>query len=233
MKPLITQFLMIPILCTMAYAQSMVSGILVDSAQKEIGDAYVIIGIVPAAPPAVTAPFFSTTITGRDGSFRFGNVPAGEFRICTQTPGKKFLNSCDWLDKSPTVKTDGKAAADVGKIVLQEGYLLEVDIKDLQGLVGSYKKRQQEAHLGFAVKSSNRFHVLLPSLGKAADSQYSFVVPFDTDLELSIQASFFVVADEENKSEARGNQLIRKLRFAKNDPPKPIKVAVNGVGAAK
>jgi hypothetical protein len=54
------------------------------------------------------------------------------------------------------------------------------------------------------------------------------VVPFETDLELITQASLYDVVDEESKSEQRDNVLVRKLRFAKNDGPKPVKIAVNG-----
>lgn len=205
-----------------------VSGVLADSGKKAIPAAWVILSVIPAAPPTITQPFHSITRTGTDGRFLFENVPVGEFRICMQAPGTKFLNPCDWLDQVPTVKVASKAPVNAGTVEIGEGYLLEVDVKDNQGLIAQSKRRLQQANLSFAVRGTRRFHILLQSQGKAQDSQFSFVVPFETDLELITQASLYDVVDEENKSEQRDNVLVRKLRFAKNDGPKPVKIAVNG-----
>jgi hypothetical protein len=145
-----------------------------------------------------------------------------------QAPGTKFLNPCDWQDQVPTVQVTGKTGVNAGTIEIPDGYLLEVDVKDTQGLIAQFKRRNQQAHLSFSVRGAKRLHVLAPSPGKTLDSQFSFVVPFETDLELITLASLYDVADEESKSEQRDNVLVRKLRFAKNDVPKPVKIAVNG-----
>ncbi len=206
-----------------------VSGALTGTDKKAIANAYVILSVIPAAPPAVTQPYHSITRTATDGKFRFDNVPAGDFRVCIQAPGTKLLNPCDWLDRVPTVHVVGRAAVDAGTLEIPEGYLLEVNLTDSQGLIALSKRRAQQAHLSFAIRGAGRSYIIGPTPGRPQDTQFSFVVPFDTDLELLTQVSLYDVADLDNKSEQRDNLLVRKLRFARTDVPSAVRIAVNGL----
>lgn len=207
-----------------------VNGAILETAKKGVGDAFVTLTTVPNPAQRELRGIQLTAVTAKDGSYRFTNVPAGDYRICAQVPGTKLVNPCDWGKPAVTVKVAAGATVDAGSLTLEEGYVLEVDVDDPQDLIALTKRRFQVGHLHFMVRGNGYTLPLVPTPLKKIDSQYSYVVPFDTDLEVMGYYGGFLISDPDAKSKAKnGDTLVWTVKFAKNDPPKPLKVAVGGV----
>lgn len=231
MKTILLIFASLTLLKSQTPVTGTVTGTLNDEKSKPVSNGYVLLSVIPAPAPALTKPVHLLAITGKDGKFQFDNVPSGDYRVCSQVPGSRLVNPCNWNLKLPTVTVKGKDIVDTGVIALEEGYLLEVDIKDTQGLLQQNKRKNQDAVLAFAIRTPTQFHIMTNTPGKPEDSQYSFVVPYDLDLELITTVSLYTVSDDDNLSVAKGNGLARKLKFSKGDPPKSVKISVNGLSA--
>jgi hypothetical protein len=201
---------------------------------KEVSGAFVALSANPKAPPEITRPYYSSAISDRDGKFTFSNVPAGEYRLCFQSPTENLLNPCTWADKPVIVAVREGRAMGLGVLTMEEGARLEVDINDSQGLVSTNRRRNAEVFLGFSVKGPDRAYPLNQTVGRAQDTQYSIVVPYDTDLELLTQVSGYQIEDQDALSSVRTpNQLVRKLRFSRGRASPPVRIRVNGLGGAR
>lgn len=227
-----------------------VSGTLQDESGKPISKALVVLTIQPAPPPAVTKPYYAATESAADGTYMIGNVPEGEFRLCAQAPGTRFLNPCEWgggvagglggpvsgavegpSPGAPVLAVKGTTSVNAGITELVEGYLLRVEVSDTQNVVKDNVRKLGDAHLGFEVRGLGRTLLLRPIPGGRTENEYGVVVPFDVDLDLVTHFNKFEVADEEGLSAVAEKQLTRRMRFAKADAAKSVKIRVSGVKA--
>lgn len=237
-------------LCGHCWGQAVVTGKIEDSGGKPINEALVVLNIQPAPPPAITRPYYGATLTKPDGSFRFEGVPEGQFSLCSQATGTKLLNPCEWggeiagalggpvtdaqkgpVAGAPIITVKGTAAVETGTTKLEEGYLLRVEILDAQGIVANNQRRLGNAFLTCDLRGLGRTLPMRQITKSSGEVEFFSVVPFDVDLDLTTSFNLFEVADEEGLSAVGEKQLTRRLRFAKSDAAKPVKIRVSGVKA--
>jgi hypothetical protein len=238
--------------CTLAQAQTgaTVSGGVQGPDGKPIASAFVVLAAQPPKDNVAFRPYYAATESNAAGVYKFDNVPEGQFRICVQAIGTNLLNPCEWgvqvaggltsemtevvqglNSGAPMIAVKGAGNVNAGMTKLIEGYLLRVQVNDVQNLVKDNMKRLSDAHLSFEVAGVGRTQLLRPLPGNKAINEYGVVVPYDVDLDLTTHFNRFNIVDEDNASAKADKRLSRRIRIAKGTEAPTIKIKVNGVEA--
>lgn len=210
--------------------QSVVTG-LIYGKKAPLNGSIVSLSVIPAAPPAITKPYFAITKTDATGRFLIGNVPAGNYRLCAQVENSRWVNPCEW-DSPAVLQVSDKSNVDTGTMDLDDGYLVTVSIDDPQGHVDKNRGKTYGAEIGMMVTTGPYFKHLIATPNKNG-LEYTGVIPFDKKIDLHVLTNFYQLADADKKSEDRGNATVKPLFFAKGDKEKPITLQVTALKPGK
>ena len=179
------------------------------------------------------APFRASVFTQPDGSFVVPGVPPGSHRVCVQAPGTALLNPCTWSAAPPAITVSARQAASVGTIRLETGYLVKVRLLDAARLLEATEGRVPGAQVQIGVWTPNGFFIPMRIRTRDATSRdLELPVPFGAPFELSVQSSFFDLADENNArvDPVRGARV--PLQVAAGTPATVRAFAITGRRAA-
>jgi hypothetical protein len=144
------------------------------------------------------APFRASVFTQPDGSFVVPGVPPGRHRVCVQAPGTALLNPCTWSAAPPAITVSARQAASVGTIRLETGHLVKVRLLDAGRLLEA-AEGVPGVQVQIGVWTSNGLFIPMRIRTRDATSRdLELPVPFGAPFELSVQSSFFDLADENN-----------------------------------
>ncbi len=132
-------------------------------------------------------------VTLEDGSFVTPEVPEGDYGICVEVPGSRFLDLCKW---SPVVKTRVPQERPA-EIRLVQGGELRVRIDDLAGVTPTYNGLREVPKVVVGAQTdSGAFHALRIAGRDAGGWTLALTVPFDMGLKLWVYSPEVELSDE-------------------------------------
>ena len=155
-----------------------ISGTVVDAKTQKAIPAALVVASRMGAPP-----FTKNTKSGADGAFQIRGLTAGDYLVCVQTSGDRYLNPCQWNgspvgvrlhDGGDVVRAARKANPALEKIPSPP---LSVILTDDTGVI--------------------RPVPFVASIGTS--SEFSTVVPENTKFQLNVASLFFALGDTSGK----------------------------------
>jgi hypothetical protein len=161
-----------------------------------IGGAVVGLTVVPPYPAGRLQQTQWTTVSGADGSFQFGQLPTGNYRVCSQSPGTAWLNPCEWGSQPPPLSlTPGEPSATVA-IVLNKGAVVPIRLSDPSGFLSQYEGKVPAAQLLIGVSNdASFFRTALIVSTDATGRSLQVVIPFGVTVNLIVCSSFFQLSN--------------------------------------
>lgn len=167
------------------------------------------------------------TVTGKDGSYLFTNIPAGIYTLCIQSDDQNtHLNPCVWSDKPQTVTVSPANLTVVTNPTVEKGALLRVRINDPS--LALVRKSPTDPVLLVGVWNAQ--HVFYPLAQVAKDSggaTYQANVPFATDLKVSLHGPA-IQMQVDRAAAISGASTILPVRIEKTSTSKDLTIDVIG-----
>ncbi len=185
--------------CLAQQARLNFTGVVAGTLRGDDGSAivggYVSLALLPPHPKRLPQIEW-TGVTGVGGTFRFGALNDGKYRLCAQAPKSTWLSSCDW-GLQPLVVTLS-AAEPVARvtIVMKKGVAVPIRVDDPAGLLSQHEGKTPGAHLLIGV--GNDAFVFVPASVTSQDAKgrnQQVVIPFNAPVKLVVYSSFFQLAD--------------------------------------
>ena len=148
-----------------------------------------------AAPPVVTGPPVTTTMTDSKGEFGSTSLPAGDFVACAQLPTAAVLDPCHWGTSAPVFSIQaGKSTTGV-RIVMARGAVLPIHIDDPYQLL-TPAKGAIDPNCRFFVVTAKGYRydaVIVAQGGNSRD--HTITLPFGATLNLQVFSPHLVIED--------------------------------------
>jgi hypothetical protein len=202
----------IPILlliCSVAVGQTVtasIAGTVVDSKTSKPVPAALVIASRAGAPPLT-----KNTKSGGDGTFLIQGLTAGNYLVCVQTAGDRYLDPCQW-NATPAAVTLASAQAAAGiKIALTPASVLNIQVLDAQKALSQLTKDGRHPDLTLGVWGPRGLYYPARAVGgppgaaapQASVTTYSYrlAVPLDTAL------NFYIASHDLKLGDANGVAL--------------------------
>ncbi len=187
------------------------------------------VGGGPAPRVARTA---ATAAIQSDGTFQIPSLYDGTYQICTQTPGKDWLNSCEWGGTGNTaLLTPSQANLQIA-IALTKGAVVWIRVNDPGQLLLANEGKTPGAHLLVGVGTD--VHYFQTAMVVAQDSSartYQLLLPFDRSLAIVVNSARFQLADANGKALPAFGHTIPILVPSGQTPP-TITLSVIGLDSS-
>lgn len=147
-----------------------------------------------------------TAVTGDDGSFRIGGVPAGLYRLCAEKGSAALLNPCQWSSAPPTVMVSSGQESSID-ITAQTGIWTHIRVDDPSGLLSSNPMLDD---LLVTVKTDSGAH--LPAMRERAERSgqtLKVLVPQGIPVNVKIYSARLSLLDNEGHSFTGPNSTVR------------------------
>jgi hypothetical protein len=161
-----------------------------------IGGAFVGLTVVPPYPAGRLRRTEWTTVSGADGSFQFGQLATGTYRVCAQAPGTAWLNPCEWGPQPAALSlASGQPSANVA-IVVNKGAVVPIRLSDPSGFLSQHEGTVPAAQLLIGVSNDASFFLTAPIISTDATGRnLQIVIPFGVTVNLSVSSSFFQLSN--------------------------------------
>jgi hypothetical protein len=172
-----------------------ITGKVVDTANRAVVAASVMISEVPTTPSKPANMKGAFIRTAADGSFSFDNLDAGTYLLCAQVPRGTLLNTCQWTTALPHVILASATAGSSITLTMRPGYRLPIRVDDPQGLLNAHDGKTPGAHLLVGVQGGYHFETADIDSTDSAGRNISVLVPFDVAVPVTVQSAFFKLQD--------------------------------------
>lgn len=184
-------------------------------------------GALVTASRAGAPPMVKQTKSGGDGAFRIPGLISGDYLICAQTTGERYLNPCEWAGAAAGVTVTSAMEARGIAIALSPAVVLNVQVRDPQKDLAKLTKEGRRPELSIGVWGPNgHYHpaILVSEPAGAADAQasvstygYRLAVPCETALKFHISSRQLMLGDE-NGVALPANASQQAFQQAKGEP---------------
>ena len=198
-KTLLACFLMTAACAAAAKSSGGLSGKVTDEQGSPVPRTSVMVTLQPSSSGGPFTPFSATTRSEEDGSFLFTGVPAGTYMLCAENRAGRMLNSCAWAAKPALVTVGDGHANNEANVQLKKGYLLHVALEDKEGLLKQHES--QSGHIFVSLPAPDMTVQMPAELTKDQHGRVlTLLVPFDTQVGISVFSDFFTLADEKGNA---------------------------------
>lgn len=232
----------IPGLCQ----DSTVVGRITDEQNRQIEGATVFLHM--AAPPPRASPreailpkmlpYMSYTKTEKDGSFTFVGVPPGDHRLCIQaaTRTTRTLDPCQWSARPILIRVPLQSGkVDVGRIQLERGHPLRIEIQDDGGLLDENYGPSKSGTLSLTLQAKGANPRPVPMVRSSARLRFvQVLVPYETDIDVYVHTVGFDIDDTTGQriaSEAQVGQRRIRVERAESDTERRLQLRITGFRA--
>ena len=178
------------------------------------------------------SPFRLQAKANAGGVYRFENVPAGQYELCATAAASEYLDGCLWdRTNSRVVVRTGEEARGVD-IALRRAAKLIVKISDPEARLESAKGvggRPDRLEIGVWASGSLFLPVRMVASSRVA-KDYEAVVPFDTDLLISLRGTPMRVSVEGNALDTASGKSHRVRVDSKTETVRQVTVSILGSG---
>jgi len=173
--------------------------------------------------------FPSPVKSGADGSFSFGSLHAGPYRICAQAPGTVWLNPCEWGLQLPAAALSAAQKSATLAVTMKKGVALPIRVDDPSQLLSNHEGKTPGAHLLIGVASDAQvFHHATLVSTDSAGRNYEIVIPFGAPLKLVVNGGFFLLGDTLGQALTRTSSTLISVNVPAGQQPSAIRLAVTG-----
>jgi hypothetical protein len=208
-------------LCSAAFGQAQVAGKVLDDASSAPLAGATVVAVELRRSFGPGGPSIFRAVTEADGSYRFGSLAPGSYRLCVYHAAA-YLDPCQWSEPAAVQVGAGTRALDIR---LRRGVRLSVRVADPQNWVSESGKRAPDPSAVAAAVVSAR---LMDAAGKSrvlplvrrSDGiyEYSEVIPPDTGFSLTVSSAGFLLDDDKGAPiDPKGRSFPVRLSL----PPKP------------
>jgi hypothetical protein len=207
-----------------------VSGTLTGDDGTLIGGAVVGLTVVPPYPAGRLRQTEWTTFSGADGSFQFGQLAIGNYRVCAQVPGSVWLNGCEWGSQPPPLSlTAAQPDANVA-VVLNKGAVVPIRLNDPSGVLSQFEGTLPTAQLLIGVSNDAFFFRTAPIVSTDATGRnHQIVIPFGVTVNLIVSSSFFQLSNSAGIALAKTSASI-PITVQPGQQPSLVTLNVTGGG---
>ena len=136
-------------------------------------------------------PFSRNTKSGGDGAFEMRGLTPGNYSICVQAEGDRYLDSCHWRGQSAAVTVAKDAITSGVAVKVAVASVVNIEVRDPQKLFGQAIAGGRKPGLNVGVWSANGLfyparHFATPGSAAGTSQSYRLAVPRDTSLTLHI-----------------------------------------------
>jgi hypothetical protein len=131
---------------TLTTGVASISGTLLDAKTLKPVPAALVIASRAGAPP-----FTRNTKSGGDGAFQIQGLTAGNYLVCVQATGDRYLDPCQWSGSPAAVTLAAGQVATGIKIALTPASVLNVQVKDAQKALSQLTKDGRRPDLSIGV----------------------------------------------------------------------------------
>jgi hypothetical protein len=170
----------------------LISGTVKGDDGSSILGAYLSLQLQPPYPNSRSLETEWAAQTGSDGSFQFGRLSGGSYRLCGYVPHSAWLNPCAWGLQPPVVTLSGTQPVATITLTLKKGAAVPIRINDPGGLLPQYEGKSPGADLLIGVASDSR--VFLPATIVSQDGggrNHQIVIPFNSLVNLVVFSAQF------------------------------------------
>jgi len=171
-----------------------------------------------------------TARTASDGSFTYASLPVGAYRLCVQPIGDTVLDPCRWSTSPVTATVTSGQTTSIGPIKVTGGQSLKVKLIDDNGALGANQGQGKTpgAHVLVGVWSGGLFHPMRLRNQDGNSWNHDIVVPFDTQLTLTVSSTAFALSDEKGVALPNTGESV-PIYIASGTTQAPIVLHVTGV----
>lgn len=208
----VTMLLALQAASTAALAQTNVSGVLTRSdTGRPVSHA-----IIHATSTTVAKSTHNLrTETAWDGSFIFGNLPAGTYRFCVHNLDI-HLNPCEWPTVNAAVPVQISASDPKLRLKVDPGRRVHLRVQDSAGLLTAALAGGRKPEVAvLIVDKSGKTLRRVPTLGAPTAGHYSLLVPDDPSY------GFAVASPDVNLSDDRGSVIADRAFIPFANPLSP------------
>jgi hypothetical protein len=209
-----------------------ISGMVLDAAtQKPIP-----VAIIMAIQTGLS-PISRNTRSGADGGFRIDGLPAGNYSLCAQVPGDRYLDPCQWNASPVAVSLVSGQVAAGASLRLTASSIVTIQVQDGQKSLSQNTKDGRRPDLTLGVWGPNGLYYpahVVRGGGTGPQSlvnsyNYQIAVPRDTALKIYIASKDVKLGDASGTSLA-GNASQQSFLHATGDAnPKSFVFTVLGL----
>ncbi len=213
-------------------ASAAITGTVVDDTGNPVAAARVLIshsasGPRFAAPPTVTGPLATTTVTDQTGSFVVADLAPGEYVACAQTTPPGLLDPCHWAASAPTFVVAVGQPTQSLKIVMTKGAVVPIHVADPTGVLSNSVTSAMAPTFQIHVVTGKGLHYNAPVQAQSATSwDYAATVPYNIPLSIRVVSAGALVADQAGNALPSGGSPVTILSGA---TPSPITFTITGV----
>jgi hypothetical protein len=170
-------------------------------------------------------------VTGNLGNFRFDGLPYGDFTLCAEAAGSVWLNPCEWGLHPPAVTiTRARRAVSVA-VSLKKGAAVPIRIDDPGRLLAQYEGKPGGGQILMGVSSdAHVFHWALMVSQDSGGRDLRIVVPFDTQVRLVVNSSFFQLANAAGIALPRTRSTLIPVAVSAGQVPPALRFTVTSGG---
>ena len=172
-----------------------------------------------------------TTVTGPGGAFQFARLLEGRYRLCAQVPRSTWLNPCEWGLERIVVAVSAAQPVANPVVVMKKGVAVAIRMDDPGQLLFQYEGKTPGAHVLIGV--GNDALAFIPAQVTSSDANgrnHQIVIPFNYQAKLTVQSSFYQLADAAGLALARARAVAIPVTVAPGQQPAPITLKVTGRG---
>jgi hypothetical protein len=202
---------------------------------KPIPDAYVTVSVDAGTlragerPEPGFRPFYASTRSGPDGSFVVSGVPAGKHRVCAQVPNSDWISPCQWTGAVPPVAVAASQTV-TAPLTLMKAHRLKIRLDDREKHLEKHRDKRGSEVIAGALAAQGLFSPAQIASQDAGGRDYDVLVPYDTEVDVVVSSSYFVIADEKgNTGDGRGRS--ERARVGKGQNAKTLRFSIVGVSA--
>jgi hypothetical protein len=195
-----------------------------------IAGGYVSLALVPPYPKRLPQTSW-TAVTAAEGTFQFGGLTDGRYRLCAQVPRSTWLSPCEWgLQPLAVTLTAAQPVLSL-TIVMKRGAAVPIRIDDPGQLLSQHDGKTPGAHVLIGVGNDAFAFVPAPVISQDANGRnHQVVIPFNSQVRLVVQSSFFQLADGAGLPLAKARTISIPLAVSAGQQPAPIRLRVTGAG---
>lgn len=206
-----------------------INGILRGEDGTPIGGASISLHLASPPPSGKLPNLPSSAKSGADGSFSFGSLHAGPYRVCAQAPRTVWLNPCDWGLQVPAAALTATQKSVNLAVTMGKGVALPIRVDDPSQLLSNNEGKTPGAHLLIGVASDALvFHHATLVSTDSAGRNYEIVIPFGVPVKLVVNGGFFLLGDTLGQALSRTSSTLIPVTVPAGQQPSTIRLAVTG-----
>jgi hypothetical protein len=148
-----------------------------------------------AGLPLMTGPQMLKVTADANGQFAAGNLPAGEYVACAQSPKPGLLDPCHWSTSAPKFTIAAGAITQGVRVIMAKGAVIPIHLADPQQLLKpAANATPLDCQIHLVTAKGMRYLAAIVA-ATATGRDHAVTVPFGTPFQLQVVSPHLTVND--------------------------------------